>query len=605
MDTLVDHAQSAFLKGRCILDNFAIAEEAIFSMHKRRLNEHILKVDFSKAFDSVDWDFLLELLRVRGFGSRWLGWINSILSSSKASILINGSPSGYVRYQRGLRQGDPLSPLLFVLVSDVLCTMFDNALNSHVLIGVPLGEYGSICNLYYADDLLVLTVGGAEDLRVIKLILLVFEGLSGLETNFSKTFTYLGIPVSGRRPRKQDWEKLVISVLSAVPTYWMSLFRLPPWVIKKINRIQRDFLWSGADIDKPRCRLVAWKNICCSKEQGGWGILDLSSFNLALLGKWRWKLLVNPHWRGVKILRFNYKDPIWDLYKHPRGRISYFWSGVSRCLLAFRECVTVHVKSGSETLFWKDRWFNGLAPMYIWAEEFLVSPRPNGTIRELAFLLTAPRFASNSVTRSTCLGLNLGDDNEKDQKLWSLTANGSFSVKSFYCRLNEGGLRCPLANVLCKGPCPRKVNILNWLVWKNKVLSLKNLARRRCNKLRTDTCVLCHSGVESVDHLFLNCQFSKEVWESLVGFLQLPVLPPTISLLWGDWRLALRLENRVFGVWTTYLLLSWFSAATEGLREQLTAPISAIRRSLEFEGPRSEGLVATHMSEEDQVDREE
>lgn len=156
-------------------------------MHKRRLNGHILKVDFAKAFDSVDWDFLLELLRVRGFGSRWLGWITSIISSSKASILINGSPSGYVRYQCGLRQGDPLSPLLFVLVSDVLCTMFDNALNSHVLIGNPLGEYGSICNLHYADDQLVLTVGGAEDLRVIKLILLVFEGLSGLETNFSKT----------------------------------------------------------------------------------------------------------------------------------------------------------------------------------------------------------------------------------------------------------------------------------------------------------------------------------------------------------------------------------------------------------------------------------
>lgn len=129
-------------------------------MHKRRLSGHILKVDFAKVFDFVDWGFLLDLLRTRGFGPKWLGCISTILNSSKASILINGSLCGYVRYQRGLRQGDPLSPLLFVLVVDVLCTMFDNALNSQILIGVPLGEHGRICNLHYTDDLLVMTVGG-------------------------------------------------------------------------------------------------------------------------------------------------------------------------------------------------------------------------------------------------------------------------------------------------------------------------------------------------------------------------------------------------------------------------------------------------------------
>ncbi|XP_039136364.1 uncharacterized protein LOC120273726 [Dioscorea cayenensis subsp. rotundata] len=346
IDSLVDHAQSAFLKGRCILDNIAMAEETIFSIHQRRLNGHILKVDFAKAFDSVDRDFLLELLEVKGFGPKWIGWISSILISSKASILINGSPSGYVRYQRGLRQGDPLSPLLFVLVADVLCTMFENALNSQILIRVPLEDYGRI-------------------------------------------LSYLGIPISGRRPRKQDWEclitkvrgrlaswkssylsiggrlTLVNSVLLVVPTYWMSLFRLPKWVIKAIDRIRRDFLWSGPDIDHPGCRLVAWNNICRAKEQGGWGILALSSFNLALLGKWRWKVFNDSPWGGAKILRFNYNIPAWDLYRVPNGRVSFFWSGISQCLPAFRGCVSVQIKSGTEALFWKDRWLNGLAPRFI------------------------------------------------------------------------------------------------------------------------------------------------------------------------------------------------------------------------------------------------
>lgn len=87
--------------------------------------------------------------------------------SSKESILVNRTPNGCIMYKRGLRQGDPLLPLLFVLVTDVLSSMFAHALNSKIFIRVPLGEFGSKCNLHYADDLLVLTSGGLEDLRII------------------------------------------------------------------------------------------------------------------------------------------------------------------------------------------------------------------------------------------------------------------------------------------------------------------------------------------------------------------------------------------------------------------------------------------------------
>lgn len=119
-----------------------------------------------------------------------MGWIKNILCSLKASILVNGSPNGYIHYQRGLRQGDPLSQLLFVIVTDVLSSVFSHALNYKILIRVSLGEIGSKCNLHYADDLLVLTMGGLEDLRIIKLILYLFEHMTRLETNFTKTCLY-------------------------------------------------------------------------------------------------------------------------------------------------------------------------------------------------------------------------------------------------------------------------------------------------------------------------------------------------------------------------------------------------------------------------------
>lgn len=190
MDKLVDYAQSAFLKGQCILDNVATAEELIFSMNMRRLPEYILKVDFAKAFDLVDWEFLLELLKDRGFGVKWLAWIENILSSTKANVLVNGSPNGYIRYNRGLRQGNPLSPLLFVLVTDALSAMFNHALDSRVLVDVPLGSFKNRCNLHNADDLLFLTSGGLEDLRIVKLNLYLFEGMSRLQANFLKKCLY-------------------------------------------------------------------------------------------------------------------------------------------------------------------------------------------------------------------------------------------------------------------------------------------------------------------------------------------------------------------------------------------------------------------------------
>lgn len=149
----------------------------------------------------------------------------------------------------------------------------------------------------------------------------------------------------------------------------------------------------GPDIEHPGCRLVAWKNICRSKEQGGWGILDLNSFNLALLGKWMLKLGSGSNWGGVQVLKFNYINPIGVLSRRPRGRVSYFWSGESNCLSAFRACVTVEIHSGADSFFWKDRWLNGLAPMNIWPDEFLETARPNGTVRELVSLLSRSPFA--------------------------------------------------------------------------------------------------------------------------------------------------------------------------------------------------------------------
>lgn len=138
----------------------------------------------------VDQEFLFDTLAARSFGLKWISWIRNILETSKVNILINSSSSGYVRYKRGLREGDLLSPLLFVLVADALSAMCSHALTSKILYRVLLNFHNIICNLQLADDHLLITTRGIEDLRILKIILFLFEGLSGLTVNFQKSYLY-------------------------------------------------------------------------------------------------------------------------------------------------------------------------------------------------------------------------------------------------------------------------------------------------------------------------------------------------------------------------------------------------------------------------------
>lgn len=149
----VGETQAAFICGRHILDGVLIANEIIDNWKKNNSSGVIIKLDFEKAYDCVNWSFLFKLLALMGCGKRWIGWIKSCISSATLAILINGSPSKYVHMEKGLKQGDPIAPLLFNIVPEGLNIMLENAKEANLISGVQMGSNGPvISHLQFADD---------------------------------------------------------------------------------------------------------------------------------------------------------------------------------------------------------------------------------------------------------------------------------------------------------------------------------------------------------------------------------------------------------------------------------------------------------------------
>jgi mannosylglycoprotein endo-beta-mannosidase len=156
IDKLISTSQSAFIQKRCIQDNFLYVRGLARHYHRTKTPVCLIKLDITKAFDSVSWEYLLELLSRRHFPQRWLDWLAIILRTSSSSILLNGCPGEGIKHLRGLRQGDPLSPYLFILAMDTLNNIFEVATQQGFLSKLK-GRRASIRVSMYADDAVIFT----------------------------------------------------------------------------------------------------------------------------------------------------------------------------------------------------------------------------------------------------------------------------------------------------------------------------------------------------------------------------------------------------------------------------------------------------------------
>ena len=288
---LVHANQSAFVKGRSIHDNFLLVRQMARRLHKRKVKGVMLKLDISKAFDSLSWPFLFEVLRAKGFSDRWLCSIATLLSTASSRIVVNGSTGNKFRHACGLRQGESLSPLLFVIAMDVLTAIIVKAHHSQLL-----GKFNGCGPLQrlslYADDVVLFIKPTLADLSFVVEALRIFGEASGLKVNFAKSSAilirsnedneilvrsmvpwqianfpckYLGLQLSIKHLTRSDWQPivdmalkillgwqrglvtrpgrliLVNQVMRARPTHHLLVAEAPKWALDKVDSGCRAF----------------------------------------------------------------------------------------------------------------------------------------------------------------------------------------------------------------------------------------------------------------------------------------------------------------------------------------------------------------------------
>ncbi|CAM8940407.1 unnamed protein product [Rhodiola kirilowii] len=540
LSQVISSFQSAFVKGRMITDNFVVAHEIASFLRSRSTHNDFfasVKLDMSKAYDRVEWLFLEKLLLRFGFARSWVEKVMCCIRTVSYQIKVNDKVSSVIRPGRGLRQGDPLSPYLFLLCTELLNTKICDAVAVGALSGIKVCRNAPVVShLFFADDSIFFLKCKVAEAETLRDILSQYEEASGQRVNFEKSeisfskntpadvrrsiggifrvpqvsshSKYLGLPlIIGQRKteafrgivekvwkRVNDWkgkllsaagkEILIKAVLQALPVYTMSVYSVPRKVVDDISKLIYQFWWNKREGN----RGISWLNketLQKKKCDGGLGFKDLRIFNDAILMKVVWRMIKYPQLLMSKILYAKY-CPDQDIFRARLGsQASHFWRGVMKTLNIFLEGL---------------RW----------------------------------------------------DESEAAYK-WRYTSNGVFSVSSAYDMIRLMNLRLKGGSEeqsdsrrihwfwrkLWSCNIPNKIKIFNWRVFHNSLPDAVNLRRRG---IEVDvSCKVCGCREETAIHVAKDCWWAKALCIEF-GLNHPPgmenILNPADWLWWCAYRMS-------------------------------------------------------------------
>ncbi|GKV48453.1 hypothetical protein SLEP1_g55266 [Rubroshorea leprosula] len=584
LDKIIGEQQMAFIEGRQMMDGVVIANEVIDEAKRKRKKSFLFKVDFEKAYDKVSWDFIDYMLMRTGFTVTWRNWIKECLQS----------------------------------IAEGLNGLMQSATEKNLYRGVRIGNGNLlVSHLQFADDTLFFGEASEENIQAIKSIMRTFELASGLKINFGKSqimgvgteegwkermayrlcckagdlpFKYLGTLVGGNHRRIAMWQPLVNSfkkklaswkgqnlslggritllnsMLSSLPVYLMSAYKIPKGILFSLDKIRRNFLWGGMG-ERKKISWVNWERVCRSKENGGLGVKDLRKFNIALLGKWWGRLAKGEDglWSKVISSKYGENGGHWlDWVRDRSGGGSIWWRDIQNLNAGdggnagwLTEGFRIKVGEGKRVSFWWDEWCgeiclaNKFPRLYILStgkdkECFQIGRALNGTWRwNLTWRRTLHQWEEETAKELQNMIEKLRiSPGSADNWKWIHSPDGEYSTATAYALLTKQRREeeeAELHKRIWNPSIPSKVAAFNWKVLLDRIPTKLNLLKRGVIKEEEERkCVLCEQEEEDSSHLFLKCKIVKWLWRACANW----------------WGIKVELQNeckktfQLFGVWT-------------------------------------------------------
>lgn len=369
-----------------------------------------IKSDLSKAFDRLEWPFILSVLKKLGFSEEWCQLISQCISTVPYSVLVNGSPGETFFPTRGIRLGNCLSHYIFIICMETLSRLLLKGKTDNLIQGFKLKKNSpSISHLFFADDCMLFSKASLSFARNLIKIINIFAKASGQAINFEKSgfFTsskmhhkhvkliskdlgikflstsekYQGTPLFINRDKTKSFQFLIDKfysrlsnckrtnlngdgrtvitkhVLSSLVVYHMSWFPFPKKITSKIDSIQRTFWWSQKN-PRRAAYFRSWSDIGRSKMCGGLGIRNSYATNRVFITKLGWRTSKNPDQLVSRFLKDKYfpNQTLLEIDK-AADTSCWLWKGIIKSRVFLQSNIVSKINDGTSTKILSSNWF--------------------------------------------------------------------------------------------------------------------------------------------------------------------------------------------------------------------------------------------------------
>ncbi|RVW72345.1 putative mitochondrial protein [Vitis vinifera] len=456
-----------------------------------------------------------------GFETKWVNWMRWCISSIRFSVLLNGSPVGFFQSSRGLRQGDPLSPFLFIIAMEALSSILKRALQGGYLEGFMAGGRGGegvvVSHLLFADDTLVFCDASKEHVEVLSWVFMWFEAISGLKINLHKSEADSRLPLGAAFKSSRVWD-----------------------VVEE--RFQK--------------RLAFGRDSICPKEEGepkagkdskrlplGGGVSQSKPHlvDKALLGKWCWRFASEQDslWKQVIVRKFGEEDGGWCSGDSRESHGVGLWKTIRKGWLEFNKRVAFKVGDGRRVRFWKDRWcgedsldvafprlYNLAFSKDVWVAQLWDQSGNLGCWNPVFTRLNNDWEMEEVETFFRRLHGHALRRGIEDVMYWRVSKKDIFTVKSFFSSLAPCIGREFPSSLVWNPWVPKRVSFFAWEAIWGRILTMDQLKRR--GWALPSRCYLCKADEESANHV-IHCPKATMICTLFLLFLVFIGFCPILS----------------------------------------------------------------------------